>query len=155
MRKSLRYLRIAFSVTCGILCLLLIALWVRSYNRTGDWGSVGGIQWRSSQGKVLLLSPSHRFRVEPPPYYRSHTSYLHDYNAGTLTVIEPFDGPFVLHDGWKNRANWVVQAPHWFFVTLVAAFAAAPWLRWRFSLRTLLLAMTLVAVLLGVLVLIN
>jgi hypothetical protein len=28
----LRYLRIAFSVTCGIACVLLIVLWVRSYS---------------------------------------------------------------------------------------------------------------------------
>ena len=27
----IRYLRIAFSVMCGIACVLLIALWVRSY----------------------------------------------------------------------------------------------------------------------------
>jgi len=26
-----RYLRIAFSVTCGIACVLLVVLWVRSY----------------------------------------------------------------------------------------------------------------------------
>ena len=31
MRRFLRYLRIAFSVTCGIACVLLIVLWVRSY----------------------------------------------------------------------------------------------------------------------------
>jgi hypothetical protein len=31
MRRFLRYLRIAFSITCGIVCVLLIVLWVRSY----------------------------------------------------------------------------------------------------------------------------
>src|SRR5664279_2776254 len=31
MRKFLRYLRIAFSATCLIACVLLVALWVRSY----------------------------------------------------------------------------------------------------------------------------
>src|SRR5438067_2362540 len=31
MRRFLRYLRIAFSVTCVIACVLLIVLWVRSY----------------------------------------------------------------------------------------------------------------------------
>jgi hypothetical protein len=29
--RRFRNLRIAFSVTCGIACVLLIALWVRSY----------------------------------------------------------------------------------------------------------------------------
>ncbi len=32
-RRKYRKLRIAFSATCGIICLLLIALWVRSYYR--------------------------------------------------------------------------------------------------------------------------
>ncbi|MCI0334640.1 MAG: hypothetical protein L0228_15595 [Planctomycetes bacterium] len=37
-------------------------------------------------------------------------------------------------------------------IPLIVAFAAAPWIRWskRFSLRTLLIATTLIAVLLGI-----
>src|SRR5436309_31493 len=31
MPRFLRYLRIAFSATCGIACVLLVVLWVRSY----------------------------------------------------------------------------------------------------------------------------
>jgi hypothetical protein len=46
---------------------------------------------------------------------------------------------------------WV--GPHWYFAITFAAIAALPWLAWlpyRFSLRTLLIATTLVAVVLGV-----
>jgi hypothetical protein len=39
--------------------------------------------------------------------------------------------------------------PHWFLLMLAAGLAAAPWLRYRFSLRTLLIATTLVAVVLS------
>ncbi len=35
---------------------------------------------------------------------------------------------------------------------ILAVFATFPWIRWHFSLRTLLIAITLVAVVLGVLV---
>jgi hypothetical protein len=45
--------------------------------------------------------------------------------------------------------------PHWFVVLLFTTLAAAPWLFkicWRFSLRTLLIATTLVAVVLGLIV---
>ena len=35
---------------------------------------------------------------------------------------------------------------------LSATLAVAPWLRWRFTLRTLLIATTLVAVVLGLIV---
>jgi hypothetical protein len=39
--------------------------------------------------------------------------------------------------------------PHWFVALLFAALAALPWIRPTFSLRTLLIATTLIAVLLG------
>ncbi len=45
--------------------------------------------------------------------------------------------------------------PYWFAVFVSATFAGAPWLSrldWRFSLRTLLIATTLIAVLLGLIV---
>jgi hypothetical protein len=48
--------------------------------------------------------------------------------------------------------NYLLMFPHWFLVLLSAAFATAPWIRWRFSLRTLLIATTLVAVVLGLIV---
>jgi hypothetical protein len=42
-----------------------------------------------------------------------------------------------------------ILLPCWSSVLLTATLATFPWLRWRFSLRTLLIATTLVAVLLG------
>jgi hypothetical protein len=40
----------------------------------------------------------------------------------------------------------------WVPVLLSVVFAAVPWLRWKFSLRTLLITTTLIAVLLGLVV---
>ena len=49
--------------------------------------------------------------------------------------------------------HWYVCVPYWFLVLLsVADLPSHPWLRWRFSLRTLLIATTLVAVVLGIIV---
>ncbi len=44
------------------------------------------------------------------------------------------------------------MAPYWFLLPVTWMLAAAPWVRWsvRFSLRAMLIAMTLVAVALGV-----
>jgi hypothetical protein len=46
------------------------------------------------------------------------------------------------------------RVPYWFLAGFAAMLAAAPWFRWskRFSLRTMLIAMTLIAVLLGMIV---
>jgi hypothetical protein len=42
--------------------------------------------------------------------------------------------------------------PHWLLIAGFTAVAVAPWIHWRFSLRTLLIATTLVAVGLGLFV---
>jgi hypothetical protein len=42
--------------------------------------------------------------------------------------------------------------PHWLPLLVAAMLAAAPWFKWRFSLRTLLIATALVAVGLGMVV---
>ena len=48
----------------------------------------------------------------------------------------------------------IVIVPDWFFIGVAAVLSAAPWIRWsnRFSLRTLLITTTVVAVLLGLVV---
>jgi hypothetical protein len=55
---------------------------------------------------------------------------------------------------WVNghNGNMVIRTPHWPLVLLSAALAVAPWFKWRFSLSTLLIATTLVAVGLGIVV---
>lgn len=54
----------------------------------------------------------------------------------------------------KEPTSLYIRIPDWFLVSLFAFIAAAPWFHWskRFSLRTLLIAMTLVAVALGLIV---
>jgi hypothetical protein len=135
--RILRLLRIAFSVVCGIICLLLFALWVRSYWRsdvlwyadhTGHFLTVG-----SAGGSMYLVGPSH---------VDTRTSgYL------SRVSVKP-RSPFYLR--WANPAH--IRFPHWVLVVMGVVIAAIPWARVSFSLRTLLIATTLVAVLFGAIV---
>jgi hypothetical protein len=117
--RILRLLRIAFSVMCGILCLLLIVLWVRSYSSAGGWHTlthIGADQivfYESVNGDLRILS-------------------LDAFMAATLSHWQP---------------GFVV--PYWSLVSSFVMLAALPWVRWRFSLRTLLIATTLIAILLA------
>jgi hypothetical protein len=55
-------------------------------------------------------------------------------------------------DGYGPRGKGDIVLYHWSFAIFFATLAAIPWLPWlsyRFSLRTLLIATTLIAVLLG------
>jgi hypothetical protein len=82
---------------------------------------------------------------------------------GRFHIRRPVDdnhGPFwhqasVLAFGrFGEGSERVIFIPYWFPVLILAAMAAFPWIRWskRFSLRTLLIAMTVVAALLGAVV---
>src|SRR2546430_2308200 len=56
-RMRFRRLRIAFSATFGIVCVLLVAMWIGSYGENHRSFSVGRIGWRSEQGVLSSFSP--------------------------------------------------------------------------------------------------
>ena len=142
-----RNLRIAFSAVGLFVCQLLIVLWVLSYDdslggskhlaKINDWtieayrGQIGvtlsfSIPWRPQ----ILWKTEREARFER----ESHGT------AG-----------FAL---FRSPAGDIFLFPFWFPVLLTLVAAAAPWIHWarRFSLRTLLIATTLIAVALGVII---
>ena len=125
-------------------CVLLVALWVRSY----WWFDSFGVSFGGNRAHWLGSG------------------------CGAIRYGYPFTpkGPGV---GWKTydtpAREWVKRErrtpsflgfrwprypimPHWFPVLITAMVAIAPWITWRFSLRTLLIASTLIAVVLGIVV---
>jgi hypothetical protein len=128
--RRFRGLRIAWTVAFGLLCLLLIVLWVRSY----WWLDFAYYQYSASncfraifhEGQVLFLT-------EASP------GQANDLTRGSIR-----------HQGFDSTAWNVV--PFWIFPIIAGLLATAPWIRqwkWRFSLRTLLIVTTLVALALG------
>jgi hypothetical protein len=79
-------------------------------------------------------------------------------------IATRFDGPQTHYDDNDQRVSNVwfqvtryssfnqYVVPYWFCVIIPAAIAVAPWFRCRFSLRTLLITMMLIAVVLGLIV---
>jgi hypothetical protein len=141
-----RKLRIAWSVTWGIAAVLLCVLWVRSY-----W-------WIDS---MHIKLPDQR-------YFNSHSirgstqwvffhSYPPEFHIELLeselvsTWLEGMDpvGDELFHFKFTRMR---VHLPHWALIVAFGAQATVPWIPWRFSLRTLLIATTLVAVVLGIVV---
>ena len=147
MTRYLPYFRIAFTAVCGIACVLICVLWVRSYWWI-DYGTVASrLEASSFYGAV-------RFRFAFPPY-----SFEREWYYARQPAIEYFpSSSSELETVKRNLLTFSLPSsqsgtmPHWFLVALSAlsaTFAAAPWIRWRFSLRTLLIATTLVALVLG------
>jgi len=157
-----RKLRIAWSVAWGIACLLLVALWVRSY-----WwmdvlfyrpGPITLYQVTAQAGVFGYLDASEhlqlqRLRISQPigwslsSGYDTRTRNEHGRYMGNRSTHRSY-WDWIIPGFNRSEAGWA-WVPMWIFVILSAALATAPWLRWRFSLRTLLIATTLVAVGLG------
>jgi hypothetical protein len=146
MQKFLRYLRIAFSATCLIACVLLIVLWVRSYFVHDALGfTVPGVlqvlQIDSGYGGLGVSAARRTRQVELDWGFASW---------------EP--GPNIWDSNWAFK-RWtdmsgsyvVVGFPDWFLILIGVTLSVVPWIPWsrRFSLRTLLIITTLVAMVLG------
>jgi hypothetical protein len=135
--RLIRGLRIAWSVGWGILCVLLIAACFALQYR----GANVELMRRGGPGPTVVeiyegkLSLSWEPRVPYRPEWAGQTNrYGFRYSV-------------------YSNGSWHVWGPLWVVGALLAAavapFAASPWLPWKFSLRTLLIATTLIAVVLG------
>jgi hypothetical protein len=146
-----RKLRIAWLVVWGLAAVLLIVLWVRSYVRTDVvQGPLGGnVACSAASMHGRLVASIGMFEI-PIMSWLVHSSPSDEQGVEIPRRIAP-SGFALIHSVGK----WVIHVPHWFALVGCAAFAAVPWLPWwsnRFSLRTLLIATTLVAVVLGLIV---
>ena len=146
MSKFWRYLRIAFSATCLIVAVLLCVLWVRSY-----W-VFDQIIWNSETRAYALASYQGRLTlqfVNDGLMLDEGWSRVSFWNSDDEEKTE-VDDRTLLGFGWQRDDLTITSSvPFWFLVLTCVAF---PFLRWRFSLRTLLIAMTLVAAVLGLFV---
>jgi hypothetical protein len=138
-----RKLRIAWSVGWGTACVLLIVLWVRSY----WWAEIFSYTNRANVfvGVRFERGILQIYRGNVRPIGPGWNHQLLELPASTFRAF---------YSSWKNGYG-MTQVQDWFPVLVSAVFAIRPWMRQlsvRFSLRTLLIATTLVAVVLGLIV---
>jgi Na+/glutamate symporter len=139
-----RKLRIAWSVACGVVAMLLCVLWVRSY----WWADVVNIDVPTPFAVQFLSALGHSSAA----IYESEQGW--DW-VRVNAELDPAMKDVAQQDcfGFKVRdGDWIILAPHWFLILLAGSIAVIPWLLYRFTLRTLLIATTLVAVVLGLIV---
>jgi hypothetical protein len=142
-----RKLRIAWSVMWSLLAVLLVVLWVRSYWQAGCFGCQSRPSFfiHSQRGQLTYMSGLPE---------RVRLGFLRDSTFFDATRVSP---PPVWGFGAATSGGIIslLFLPYWPVVLLASTLAVLgvlPWLRWRFSLRTVLIAMTLVALVLGAIV---
>jgi hypothetical protein len=161
-----RFLKVA-SILCGVLCVALMALWVRSRwwsdhfsgraTETRVFSVVlesGRTLWRLESGRTPL-------RLEPIPPYEPRP----DWAWTTISYpIGSFEIPGV-HGGWSTRFGFVMKSvavsmqetisslvlPYWFLVLTSGSLAMLLRMRWpwRFNIRHLFILTTFLALVLG------
>jgi len=149
----LKYLRIAVTALTVMAGALLVALWVRSnwywdhlYNPIGN------------NNLIIIESASSRVIVKlatggGPYNWHLSQELKGNYWAGAFQDWEEDNRNKGVAGFAYYATPWITtyRVPHWFLVLLSAVLSLIPWLPWsrRFSLRTLLIVTTLVAVGLG------
>ena len=145
-----RFLRIAVTALSLTACVLLVGLWVRSYYFADVFTSI-----RSSTKVITVVSCDGRLMVCSTPQTIGHKP---GFVAARTASNSSLPGPPMPYWGVHFHhapMQWTLTLWYWSAViptVIIALLASYPWLRWRFSLRTLLIAMTLVAVALGIFV---
>src|SRR5262245_26727271 len=130
-----RKLRIAWSAAWGLVAVLMCVLWVRSY-----WYESGVIHVESRDFTCVFVK-------EGSVWCRTDTG-----DEGSDRFLA-FDAPIdPMNWAIQTRARTVKCGCVWWGVIVASALSVAPWLHFRFSLRTLLIATTLVAMGLGVVI---
>jgi hypothetical protein len=146
---NFRKVRIAWSVVWSVVAVLLCVLWMRSYwasdyfinylydfDITSDRGTVEFLLWEQTEiWKDLADEPS-VLRSFP-----TDNSFDVPRQFQYSQFRDMFDG-----------INTNIHLPHWFLLLMVSMIASVPWLRRRFSVRSLLIATTLVGVGLGTII---
>lgn len=142
-----RIYRTAFSLCCGTICALLMALWVRSF---WNWES-GFVVVRSTAIGIESTSG-----VLVPYFWQDRWATREKRVWNYRTFPRPYDRnhlPF----SWQNGGGggWYLYLPHWFVAHIFAMLAFVPWVKWsrRFGSRTLFVVTTYLAVLSGLIIL--
>jgi hypothetical protein len=164
MRRWFRYLWLAWSAFSLVASLFIIALWIRSYwwldYRFCEFGGNSGVFVHSLQGqlRVILISEPSNLAFSVPS---EGTGLLELWRETFGLPNSPHRIPAEWAPDHSNlrKFAWTrypdgqrFVVPDWFLAVLCGVLAGAPWVR-RFSLRSLLITMTVLAVFLGVVML--
>src|SRR5689334_17632588 len=124
-----RKLRMAWSVTWGVVAVLLCVLWVRSYRNSSSWPTPlarrGDLAFYSTPGLMLVARAPFATYQEPAGRFDSF-SIPTTFQAigGGFWIGARRDGIWGFTAEYWSQSNWLTQGPYWFTTVSIAALAA-------------------------------
>jgi hypothetical protein len=137
------------SVAAFTACLLVGALWVRSY-----WWADEIVLRRSPAALITCQSMqgSMRFVAYPRPLFTGIRK-LNFESRPAAALNEKFEPDLYGNLRRVRLDRWPLIVPHWAWMLATGLLAAGPWVRWRFSVRGVLVLMAFIAAMFAILVL--
>jgi hypothetical protein len=149
MTRPLRILRWAVSIVGVMGVVLFGVLWVRSYWRV-EFATI------PRRGAQVFIIHSHEGSMTWYTRFHVRRGELLSWDLYSAPIGPPFNGeqPDLLHNLRLVRvvSGKSVKLPHWVVMLACAAIGAAPWLRWRFSVRGVLVLMAFIAAMFAILI---
>jgi hypothetical protein len=159
MRRCLRYLRLVCATLCGTACVLLCVLWVRSYSSSAFVvmplpGPFGSALIETAHGRVTVCTVygqrlANGNNASP---WGIHYKSLDEWEPGRSPLAAKANFTF---SRWKQF--YCLILPYWFLAITTGLLGVMFFQKQalRFSLRTLLIATTLLAILLGTIIVLS
>jgi hypothetical protein len=147
LKRMLKYVRIAVTVLCLTACVLLVAQWVRSL-----WKPIYHKEFVTPKYRYELTSRSGKFVFVRRERFFISLEFTLAYPETMMSDLTERTRFGIGRFSSDNFSGFSIA--YWLLIPVAMIVAAIPWLPWstRFSLRTLLIATTLVAVGLGIVV---
>jgi hypothetical protein len=149
---TFRKLRIAWSVAWGFAIVLLCVLWARSK----EWHD--SVQTTTFGLQRLSLISSHG-HISGTLYFGEGDEFSDAIGSSRLNKLPPGVtlSPWAIGRSpgglpaayYGSSTQYFLLVPHWFAISLAMLLGIFPWVSKQFSLRTLLIVTTFVAVVLG------
>jgi hypothetical protein len=154
-RMLRRLLNIA-SIVCLVVCVALMAMWVRSYYRydelQGNYLGVCGFSVGSNQGRVVVEYAATPLSKDEDWNWKGLSFPADDLQQAEV-ALRLRHTSVLGFSSWRLRTNCqLTSIPIWFLVLATGWLAMAFRLRWpwRFTVRSMFIATTFLAVVLGI-----
>lgn len=151
--RLIQGLRIAISALSATFCVVLVAIWVRSYFHSDTAmrpTQTRLIRVESRQGQIALVSER---RLLPARHWIRFAKPVIEENRAFWKTLVPRQKYLGFRFAWNAREVGIVM-PLWFPVLITIVVSVLPWIHWskRFGLRALLIVTTIFALLIGLFV---